>query len=80
MREFRANLQQYLLMSSPVSITRHGETVGYYIPTRTHSEEASDLYSLKQAAAKLDQLMAAHGITEEAIVSEFKELKAKRAK
>ena len=52
MREFRAHLQQYILTSSPVAITRHGETVGYYIPTKSHAEN-SDIDALKQAAMKL---------------------------
>ena len=34
-REFREKLSAYLLESDEViTITRHGETVGYYIPTR----------------------------------------------
>lgn len=33
-REFHANLPTYLESVSPVAITRHGETIGYYIPTR----------------------------------------------
>ena len=35
MREFRDKLATYLLESdSPVTITRHGDTVGYFIPAR----------------------------------------------
>jgi hypothetical protein len=41
MREFRAHLPQYLLTAVPVAITRHGEIVGYYIPTRHHVEQAA---------------------------------------
>ena len=34
-REFRDKLASYLLESDvPVAITRHGDTVGYYIPAR----------------------------------------------
>jgi len=73
-REFRTHLQQYILMSSPVSITRHGETVGYYIPTKIHSEK-SDVDGLKLAAAKLENLLAEHGVTEEELLSDFEELK-----
>ena len=80
MREFRAHLQQYLMMSSPVSITRHGETVGYYIPTRSNQAEISDLHSLKQAAAKLDQLLSENGITEETLFTDFRKLKAESKK
>ncbi len=69
MREFRMHLQQYILTSSPVAITRHGETVGYYIPTKSHAEK-SDINSLKQAATKLDKLLAEYGVTQEELIFE----------
>ena len=70
MREFRTHLQQYVLTSSPVAITRHGETVGYYIPTKTHAKE-SDINGLKQAATRLDMLLAEYGVTEEELFADF---------
>ncbi len=40
-REFRENLAAYLLESNaPVAITRHGDTIGYFIPTRRKRTEA----------------------------------------
>ncbi|WP_242604258.1 type II toxin-antitoxin system Phd/YefM family antitoxin [Legionella beliardensis] len=79
MREFRAHLQQYILTSSPVAITRHGETVGYYIPTKSHAEK-SDLHDLKEAAAKLDKLLIEHGISENELFADFRKLKSKNRK
>lgn len=75
-REFRQHLPQYLLASLPVAITRHGETVGYYIPTRHHPEQA-ELDALKQAAKKLEKLLLSHGVTEDELLSEFRKLKEK---
>ena len=75
MREFRAHLQQYILTSSPVAITRHGETVGYYIPTKSHAEN-SDIAALKQAAMKLDNLLSEYGLSEKELFSDFQELKS----
>jgi PHD/YefM family antitoxin component YafN of YafNO toxin-antitoxin module len=74
-REFRSHLQQYILKSSPVAITRHGETVGYYIPTKSHTEK-SDISSMKQAATKLDKLLAEHGVFEEELFADFRKLKS----
>lgn len=74
MREFRAHLPQYLLTSVPVAITRHGETVGYYIPTRHHIEKA-ELDTLKQAAQSLEKLLISHGVTEEELFQEFRVLR-----
>jgi hypothetical protein len=74
MREFRTHLQQYILNSSPVAITRHGETVGYYMPTKIHTEN-SDINALKQAAMKLDDLLSKYGISEKELFSDFQKLK-----
>ena len=75
MREFRAHLQQYLLTTSPVAITRHDETVGYYIPTKSHAKD-SDLKTLKKAAAKLDKLSIEQSVSEEELFADFSKLKS----
>jgi len=76
MREFRAHLQQYVLTAAfPVAITRHGETIGYYIPTKSHTEN-SDISTLKQAAAKLDKLLIENGVSEEELFADYRELKS----
>jgi len=75
-REFRDNLASYLLESSaPVAITRHGDTVGYYIPARPKKSEA-DRVALREAAAKWHETMAAAGLTEEEAMEDFKQLRA----
>lgn len=77
MREFREHLPQYLLSSSPVAITRHGETMGFYIPTRHHPEQA-DLEALKQATLQLEKLLALNGLTVDELVTEFRALREKK--
>jgi PHD/YefM family antitoxin component YafN of YafNO toxin-antitoxin module len=74
MKEFRSHLNQYLLTSKPVAITRHGETVGYYIPTRHHTEK-SELDELKHAALQLEKLLKSHGISENELLTEFRTLR-----
>ena len=75
-RDFRENLATYLLESdAPVAITRHGDTVGYYIPARRKRSEA-ERAALKEAAARLDALLAANGVTEEELVADFKRWRA----
>lgn len=73
MREFRSHLPEYLMTSSPVAITRHGETIGFYIPARHHPK--TDLDMLKQAALNLEQLLLSSGITEEELFAEFRALR-----
>ena len=78
MREFRAHLPQYLLASLPVAITRHGETVGFYIPAHHRHPEQEELDALKQAALQIQKLLASHGITEDQLVSEFRVLRERK--
>jgi PHD/YefM family antitoxin component YafN of YafNO toxin-antitoxin module len=72
-REFRDKLASYLLESDvPVAITRHGDTVGYYIPARRKRTEA-DRTALKEAASHLQAVLAAEGISEDEILKDFKQ-------
>ena len=77
MREFRAHLPQYLLSTSPIAITRHGETIGFYIPTRHHPAKA-EINALKKAALQLDSLLLSLGATEDELLKEFRSLKRLR--
>jgi PHD/YefM family antitoxin component YafN of YafNO toxin-antitoxin module len=71
-REFREKLATYLLESEEaVAITRHGDTIGYYIPARRKRTEA-ERATLKEAASRLQQALAAEGISEEEIIRDFK--------
>jgi antitoxin (DNA-binding transcriptional repressor) of toxin-antitoxin stability system len=71
-REFRERLATFLEASGPVAITRHGETVGYYIPARP-GKDAAHVAALRKAAAQLDALLDASGVTEDELVKDFKE-------
>lgn len=76
-REFRESLAGYLESSGPVAITRHGRTVGYYIPASPRAEE-EEILSLKQAVEQLEALLAEHGVSEEEVVAEFRKRRAQR--
>ncbi|MBV9033458.1 MAG: prevent-host-death protein [Acidobacteriaceae bacterium] len=73
-REFRDKLAYFLEAKTPVAITRHGETVGLYIPTRRRASNR-DLTALKAAAAKLDAMLEEAGISEDELVEDFKRLR-----
>jgi len=71
-REFRERLASYLLESEePVAITRHGDTVGYCIPTRRKRSE-TERTALKEAASRLRQALIAEGTSEEELLRDFK--------
>ena len=69
-REFRSDLAEYIASSTPVAVTRHGQTVGYFIPTQGQAE--ADLVALKKASKTLDKLLEAQGVDVEAVVMDFK--------
>jgi antitoxin (DNA-binding transcriptional repressor) of toxin-antitoxin stability system len=75
-REFREKLATYVLEGdTPVAITRHGDTVGYFIPARRRRTD-QERAALKEAAERLDTLLAAKGITEDELVADFKRWRA----
>ncbi len=69
-REFRAGIAEFIASSSPVAVTRHGHTVGYFIPT--HGQADADITALKKASKTLGQLLAAHDVDVETVVADFK--------
>lgn len=75
-REFRQDLADYLDASGPIAITRHGHTVGYYIPARGPVEE-QELVALRRAVGQIEALLAEHGVSEDDIV---RELRARRGR
>lgn len=76
-REFRENLAEYLESKTPVAITRHGATIGIYIPTKPKPSQA-DLEALRIAGEKMQQLIAAAGTTEDEIIGDFKRLRREK--
>jgi antitoxin (DNA-binding transcriptional repressor) of toxin-antitoxin stability system len=73
-REFRENLSSFLESSKPVAITRHGETVGFYIPAKRKRKQA-DLEALRAAGQQIDTMLAAAGMTEDELVRDFTKLR-----
>jgi PHD/YefM family antitoxin component YafN of YafNO toxin-antitoxin module len=71
-REFRDKLASYLLESdAPVAITRHGDTVGYYIPARRKRSDG-ERDALREVAARMQTLLAAEGISEDEVLQDYK--------
>jgi antitoxin (DNA-binding transcriptional repressor) of toxin-antitoxin stability system len=76
-REFRENLSSYLESETPVAITRHGATIGIYIPTRPKPSQA-DLEALRIAGEKMQELLASAGTAEDEIVKDFRQARHRR--
>lgn len=79
-REFREKLAAYLLGSeAPVAITRHGDTIGYYIPAR-RKRNAAERAAFKEAVDRLQQTLRADRLSEDDIVKDFKAWRTGRRK
>ena len=77
-REFRDKLATYLLESdTPLAITRHGDTIGYFIPAR-HKRSEAERSALREASARWQAVLDAEGISEEEVVADFKRWRAKQ--
>jgi len=74
MREFRENLAGYLEAGKPLAITRHGETLGFYIPAQKKSRKA-EVGAMRAAAKELDAMIAAWGAPEDELMQEYKEIR-----
>ena len=73
-REFRENLAGYLESGRPLAITRHGETLGFYIPAQKRSRKA-EIDAMRAAARELDTMIAAWGTSEDELMREYKEVR-----
>ena len=68
-REFRSGMAEFIASSTPVAVTRHGQTIGYFIPT--HGQADADVASLKKASKTLDSLLGVKGVDVDAVVADF---------
>jgi prevent-host-death family protein len=78
-REFRQDLAEYINTGTPVTITRHGHTVGYFVPAQGPTDTEID--ALRKAGALLDEALAEQGVDVDEVVQEFNAMRKKaRAK
>ena len=75
-REFRATLADYIDADTPVTVTRHGQTVGLFLPLRRPSAEA--LQRMQDAAAKFREIMPLTDEEVEEMVADFDALRRGR--
>ncbi len=73
-REFRENLADHLESGQTLAITRHGETLGFYIPAQRQNRKA-ELEALHAAAKDLDEMITSWGTTEDQLMEEYKEIR-----
>ncbi len=74
MREFRENLAGYLEAGTPLAITRHGETLGFYIPAQKRDRKAQ-IEAMRAAAKELDAMIASWGATEDELMADYRQIR-----
>lgn len=77
-REFRAGLADYIASDTPVAVTRHGQTVGFFIPAK--GDLSAEVAALRTAAARLDELLEAEHVDADEIVEDFKAARREAAR
>jgi antitoxin (DNA-binding transcriptional repressor) of toxin-antitoxin stability system len=75
-REFRATLAEYIDADTPVTVTRHGQAVGLFVPLRRPSTE--DMQRLQTAAANFHKVMPLTEDEVEEMVADFDALRRNR--
>jgi hypothetical protein len=78
-RELREKLAGYLESRTPVAITRHGSTIGIYVPTRPKPSQA-DFDALRIAGETMQELIEAAGTSEDEIAGFRKARRERRTR
>jgi antitoxin (DNA-binding transcriptional repressor) of toxin-antitoxin stability system len=70
-RELRDKLSEYLESTVPVEVTRHGKTIGFYIPVPKLPTQ-SERDAMLEASRRMHEEMARLGISEDELLADFK--------
>lgn len=77
-RELREKLSTFLESSVPIEITRHGQTIGFFIPIPKRPGQA-EREALLEAGKRLDEELFRLGLKEDQLLEEFKAWRGQQA-
>ena len=69
-RELRAKLASHLESVTPIEVTRHGRTIGLYVPFPQEGEQ-DERQRLLEAGRLIQAELERHGLTEEELSADF---------
>lgn len=72
-REFRSGLAEFIDQRKPVAVTRHGVTVGVFVPTPRPTPQ--DVQALRDASAKLRSVLSLSEDEVDAAAADFQALR-----
>jgi len=70
-RELRTRLASHLESATPIEVTRHGRTIGLYVPL-PHNSGLSDQEKLLEAGRLMQAELERIGTTEDELIADFK--------
>ncbi len=76
-RELRAKLASHLESATPIEVTRHGRTIGLYVPLPEQGG-LDDRERLLQAGRLMQAELERLGLTEEELSADFKAWRKRR--
>jgi antitoxin (DNA-binding transcriptional repressor) of toxin-antitoxin stability system len=76
-RELREKLSSFLESSEPIEVTRHGQTIGLFIPIPRRPGQA-EREALLEAGKRLDEELIRLGLKEDELLKEFKQWRRQR--
>jgi antitoxin (DNA-binding transcriptional repressor) of toxin-antitoxin stability system len=76
-RELREKLSSFLESSEPIEVTRHGQTIGFFIPIPRRPGQA-EREALLEAGKRLDEELIRLGLKEDELLKEFKQWRRRR--
>ena len=71
-RELREHLSLYLESNETLEVTRHGQTIGFFIPTPKKPGQAQR-EALLEAGKRMDEELIRLGVKEDQLLEEFKQ-------
>jgi antitoxin (DNA-binding transcriptional repressor) of toxin-antitoxin stability system len=75
-REFRDKLATYVLEAEgPVAITRHGETVGHYVPVQRRRPTEEQIARVQELGASIRKQLKEAGSTEDDVIADLQQLR-----
>lgn len=76
-RELREKLSSFLEASEPIEVTRHGQTIGFFIPIPKLPSQ-TEREALLEAGKRLDEELVRLGLKEDELLNEFKQWRRQR--
>jgi antitoxin (DNA-binding transcriptional repressor) of toxin-antitoxin stability system len=73
-REFRENLATHLESEEPVAITRHGDTIGHYVPAPRRQWTKEDWAESDARQVIIQKMLKDAGITAEELLEDFMQM------